>query len=113
MVEFSRKDFEFDLIARLRNRTFGLRERYQDAKIKDFGDKWRIDYWDYTTTPRTKRGKKWSKKYVPTRREAQKLADEFMESITSEQSMTAKCIPPPLAGFHTRRSRVAVPSTTV
>ena len=63
-----------------------MRERYQDVKVKEFGDKWRIDYWDYTTTPRTKRGKKWTKKYVPTKREAQKHADEFMEQVNERNN---------------------------
>jgi hypothetical protein len=36
----------------LRPRRVLVRERYQDVKVKDFGDKWRIDYWDYTITPR-------------------------------------------------------------
>ncbi|HWR35376.1 MAG TPA: tyrosine-type recombinase/integrase [Clostridia bacterium] len=60
-------------------------------KVKEFGDKWRIDYWDYTTTPRTKRGKKWSKKYVPTKREAQKRADEFMEQVNERNNSPKFC----------------------
>jgi hypothetical protein len=68
-----------------------VRERYQDVKVKEFGDKWRIDYWDYTTTPRTKRGKKWSKKYVPTKREAQKHADEFMEGVNERNNSPQFC----------------------
>src|ERR1035441_8751153 len=68
-----------------------VRERYQDVTVKDFRDKWRIDYWDYTTTPRTKRGKKWSKKYVPTKREAQKLADEFMEQVNERNNSPHLC----------------------
>jgi hypothetical protein len=67
------------------------RERYQNVSVKDFGDKWRIDYWDNTTTPRTKRGKKWSKKYVPSKREAQKLADEFMELVNERNNSPQLC----------------------
>jgi integrase len=68
-----------------------VRERYQDVSVKDFGDKWRIDYWDYTTTPRTKRGKKWTKRYVPTKREAQKHADEFMEGVNERNNSPQFC----------------------
>ncbi len=75
----------------LRQRRALVRERYQNVQVKDFGDKWRIDYWDYTTTPRTKRGKKWSKKYVPTKREAQKLADEFMEQANERNNSPQLC----------------------
>jgi hypothetical protein len=68
-----------------------VRERYQDVKVKDFGDKWRIDYWDYTTTPRRKRGKKWLKENVPTKREAQKHADEFMEQVNERNNSPQFC----------------------
>jgi len=68
-----------------------VRERYQDVKVKDFRDKWRIDYWDYTTTPRTKRGKKWSKQYVPSKREAQKRADEFIEQVNEKNNSPQLC----------------------
>ena len=68
-----------------------MKQRYQNVSVKSFGDKWRIDYWDYTTTPRTKRGKKWSKKYVPTKREAQKLADEFMEGVNERNNSPQLC----------------------
>ncbi|HWR35388.1 MAG TPA: site-specific integrase [Clostridia bacterium] len=68
-----------------------MRERYQNVKVKEFGDKWRIDFWDYTTNPRTKRGKKWSKKYVPTKREAQKRADEFMEQVNERNNSPHLC----------------------
>jgi integrase len=70
----------------VRARKVLMRERYQDVKVKSFGDKWRIDYWDYTSTPRAKRGKKWSKKYVLSKREAQKLADEFMEQVNERNN---------------------------
>lgn len=75
----------------LKQRRKFVKERYQNVSVKSFGDKWRIDYWDYTTTPRTKRGKKWSKKFVPAKREAQKLADEFMEQVNERNNSPQLC----------------------
>jgi hypothetical protein len=67
-------------VARLKRRGKKLvvRERYQRPGIIDLGSKWKIVYWDYSSHPRKKRSRVWSKKSAPSRFEAQRLADEFM-----------------------------------
>jgi integrase len=52
----------------------------------DYGDKWRLAYWDYESRPRRKRGKAWSKNLVPTKRQAQKLADDFMATVNERNN---------------------------
>jgi integrase len=52
----------------------------------DYGDKWRLAYWDNTDRPRKKRGKVWSKSIVPTRRKAQQLADDFMATVNERNN---------------------------
>ena len=56
-----------------------MRDRYQRAQIHDLGSKWKLFYWDYTRTPRQRRTKTWTKSKLPSHREAQRLADQFME----------------------------------
>ena len=41
---------------------------------------------DYESRPRRKRGKVWSKNVVPTKRQAQKLADEFMATVNERNN---------------------------
>ena len=52
----------------------------------DLGSKWKIVYWDYSSDPRKKRSKVWSKSGVPSRREAQQLADEFMDRVNARNN---------------------------
>src|SRR5207245_1534148 len=68
-----------------RRRVF-VRERHQRPVVKEFGNKWRFDYWDNSCRPRKKRGKKWLKSLVPTKREAQRLADELMIAINQRNN---------------------------
>jgi integrase len=63
-----------------------VRERYQRPGIMDLGSKWKIVYWDYAQQPRTKRSKVWSKTKVPSRFEAQRLADEFMVRVNERNN---------------------------
>src|SRR5690242_7869471 len=58
-----------------------VRDRYQRPEVFDVGSKWKIVYWDYTTTPRSKRSKVWAKSKVRLQKEAQRLADQFMEDV--------------------------------
>jgi integrase len=62
-----------------------VRTRHQRPRVQDCGTKWRICYWDYRSRKRTGRTKSWAKSLVPTRTEAQCLADQFMES-TNERN---------------------------
>ena len=52
----------------------------------DLGSKWKIVYWDYSSDPRKKRSKVWAKSAVPSRREAQQLADEFMDRVNARNN---------------------------
>jgi len=63
-----------------------VQERYQRAQLQDLGSKWKVFYWDYTRTPRQKRSKTWAKSRVPGQREAQKLADQFMEPVNERNN---------------------------
>jgi hypothetical protein len=62
-----------------------VRERYQKPEVKDLGTKWRMVYWDYSSKPRRKRSRVWGKQTAPSKRDAQRLADEFRESERTEQ----------------------------
>lgn len=63
-----------------------VREKYQRPEVKDLGTKWRMVYWDYSSKPRRKRSKVWSKQTAPTKREAQRLADQFMEKVNERNN---------------------------
>jgi integrase len=63
-----------------------VQERYQRAQLQDLGSKWKLFYWDYTRTPRQRRTKSWAKSRVPSSREAQRLADQFMEPVNERNN---------------------------
>jgi len=63
-----------------------VRGRYQRAQVKDLGNRWKLYFWDYTTTPRRKRTKSWSKSDVRSQREAQRLADQEMEKVNERNN---------------------------
>jgi len=63
-----------------------VREKYQRPEVKDLGTKWKMTYWDYSSKPRRKRSKVWAKSTVPNRREAQRLADQFMEKVNARNN---------------------------
>jgi hypothetical protein len=63
-----------------------VQKRYQRAQVQDLGSKWKLFYWDYTRTPRQRRTKSWSKSLVPSSREAQRLADEFMQTANERNN---------------------------
>jgi integrase len=63
-----------------------VQKRYQRAQVKDLGSKWKLYYWDYTRTPRQRRTKSWAKSTVPSYREAQRLADQFMERVNERNN---------------------------
>jgi integrase len=54
--------------------------------VRDLGSKWKLFYWDYTRTPRQRRTKSWAKSRVPSSREAQRLADQFMEPVNERNN---------------------------
>jgi integrase len=63
-----------------------VRNRYQRAQVHDLGFKWKLFYWDYTRTPRQRRTKSWAKSQVLSQREAQRLADQFMERVNERNN---------------------------
>jgi integrase len=63
-----------------------VRKRYQRAQVHDLGSKWKLLYWDYTQNPRQRRTKSWAKSGVPGKREAQRLADQFMERVNDRNN---------------------------
>ena len=63
-----------------------MREKYQRPEVKDLGTKWRMVYWDYSSKPRRKRSKVWGKQTAPSKREAQRLADQFMEKVNARNN---------------------------
>jgi len=63
-----------------------VRERYQRPQVQDLGTKWKLFYWDYTSTPRRRRTKSWAKSIVPGQREAQRLADQLMEKVNDRNN---------------------------
>jgi integrase len=50
------------------------------------GTKWKIFFWDYSSGKRRGRTKSWAKSLVPTRTEAQRLADQFMETANGRNN---------------------------
>lgn len=75
-------------VARLKRRgkKQAVRERYQRPEVMDLGSKWKIVYWDYSSHPRRKRSRVWSKKTAASRIEAQQLADEFMVRVNKRNN---------------------------
>jgi hypothetical protein len=43
-------------------------------------------YWDYSSKPRRKRSKVWGKQTAPSKRDAQRLADQFMEKVNARNN---------------------------
>ena len=63
-----------------------MHERYQRPQVQDLGTKWKLYYWDYTEGTRRRRSKSWAKSLVAGQREAQRLADQFMERINERNN---------------------------
>jgi integrase len=63
-----------------------VRQRHQRPRVQDRGTKWRICYWDYRSGKRSGRTKSWAKSLVHTRTEAQRLADQFMETVNDRNN---------------------------
>ena len=63
-----------------------MREKYQRPEVKDLGTKWKMVYWDYSSKPRRKRSKVWGKQTASSKRDAQRLADQFMEKVNARNN---------------------------
>lgn len=58
-----------------------VRNKYQRPSLRDIGNKWKITYWDYTSGEAKHKSKVWAKSKVPSQRQAQRLADRFMDEV--------------------------------
>jgi integrase len=63
-----------------------VRERHQRPRAKDLGNKWKIFYWDYSSGKRCPHTKSWAKSKFPTRSEAQREADQFIEGVNERNN---------------------------
>jgi integrase len=63
-----------------------VRERHQRPRVSDLGTKWKIFYWDYGSGNRRGRTKSWGKDLVPTKTEAQREADRFMDTVNGRNN---------------------------
>src|SRR5882724_12849894 len=63
-----------------------VRERHQRPRVSDLGTKWKVFYWDYSSGKRRGRTKSWARSLVLTRTEAQRLADQFMETANGRNN---------------------------
>jgi integrase len=54
--------------------------------VQDLESKWKIFYWDYGSGARRGRTKSWARDSVPTKTEAQRLADQFMEAVNARNN---------------------------
>ncbi|HWT67443.1 MAG TPA: tyrosine-type recombinase/integrase [Terracidiphilus sp.] len=75
--------------ARLKHRgeeVKAVREKHQRPKVRDEGNKWKLDYRDYSSGVPQRRSKVWSKSKVRSQREAQRLADIFMEEVNERNN---------------------------
>lgn len=58
-----------------------MRQRHQRPKVQNLETKWKLAFWDYSSGAPQKRSKVWAKSRVSSQREAQRLADGFMEKV--------------------------------
>ncbi len=75
--------------ARLKHRreeVKAVREKHQRPAVRDEGRKWKLDYRDYSSGIPRRRSKVWSKSKVRSQREAQRLADQFMEEVNERNN---------------------------
>ncbi len=63
-----------------------VREKHQRPKVREVGKKWKITYWDYSSGKPKHRSKVWAKSVVRTQREAQRLADTFMDEVNAKNN---------------------------
>jgi len=63
-----------------------VRDRHQRPKVRDIGNKWKLSYRDYSSGEPRRRSKVWAKSKVRSQREAQRLADRFMEEVNKKNN---------------------------
>ena len=75
--------------ARLKHRgeeVKAVRERYQRPAVRDEGTRWKLNYRDYASGVPQRRSRVWPKSKVRSQREAQRLADLFMEEVNEKNN---------------------------
>ena len=63
-----------------------VRDKHQRPKVRDVGSKWKMTYWDYSTGEPKHRSKVWTKNLAHTQREAQRLADAFIDEVNARNN---------------------------
>ena len=63
-----------------------MRAKHQRPKVRDVGNKWKLTYRDYISGEAQHRSKVWAKSKVRSQREAQRLADTFMEEVNGRNN---------------------------
>ena len=63
-----------------------MRAKHQRPKVRDVGNKWKLTYRDYSSGEAQHRSKVWAKSKVRSQREAQRLADTFMEEVNGRNN---------------------------
>lgn len=69
-----------------RGKAKAMREKYQRPKVRDVGRKWKLTYWDYSSGTKRHRSKVWAKSVVRTQRDAQRLADKFIDEVNAKNN---------------------------
>lgn len=69
-----------------RGKAKAVRDKHQRPKVRDAGSKWKVTYWDYSSGEPKHRSKVWAKSIVRTQREAQRLADDFIDGVNSKNN---------------------------
>lgn len=69
------------------------KKRHQRPKVRSFESKWKLAYWDYTSGEARRRTKVWSKNQIPSKWEAQSLADQFMFEVNSRNNQPEALLP--------------------
>jgi integrase len=69
-----------------RGKVKAVRNKHQRPKVRDVGKKWKLTYWDYSSGEAKHRSKVWAKSVARTQREAQRLADDFIDGVNSKNN---------------------------
>ena len=69
-----------------RGKVKAMRDKHQRPKVRDVGNKWKVTYRDYSTGEPKHRSKVWSKSLARTQREAQRLADTFIDEVNARNN---------------------------
>ena len=85
-----------------RGKAKAMREKYQRPKVRDVGGKWKLTYRDYSSGTAKHRSKVWAKSVARSQRDAQRLADKFIDEVNAKNNDPRLYSPDErtLAGLH-------------